>query len=57
MSTSYLLVLLGLAVLACAIGALFWALDDGKYDDSERSASDEENGDIPDLLAKGDTPP
>ena len=39
MSISYLLVLLGLAVLACAIWALFWAIDDGQYDDLERHGS------------------
>lgn len=39
MSISYLLVLLGLAVLGCAIWALFWAIDDGQYDDLERHGS------------------
>ena len=39
MSISYLLVLLGLAILACAIWALFWAIDDGQYDDLERHGS------------------
>ena len=55
MSISYLLVVLGLAVLAGAIWALFWAIDSGQYDDLERHGADAlENGDIPDLLAKGD---
>jgi cbb3-type cytochrome oxidase maturation protein len=35
MSISYLLVLLGLAVLGGAIWALFWAVDSGQYDDLE----------------------
>ncbi len=35
MSISYLLVLLGLAVLGGAIWALFWAIDSGQYDDLE----------------------
>ena len=35
MSISYLLVVLGLAVLAGAIWALFWAIDSGQYDDLE----------------------
>ena len=58
MSISYALVLLALGILACAIWALFWAIDDGQYDDLEQHASDalDENGDIPDLLAKGDAP-
>jgi cbb3-type cytochrome oxidase maturation protein len=34
-SISYLLVLLGLAVLGGAIWALFWAIDSGQYDDLE----------------------
>jgi cbb3-type cytochrome oxidase maturation protein len=48
MSISYLLVLLGLAVLGCAIWALFWAIDDGQYDDLERhgSAALEEDGGV-----------
>jgi cbb3-type cytochrome oxidase maturation protein len=61
MSISYALVLLALGILGCAIWALFWAIDDGQYDDLERHAStaleDDENRDIPDLLAKGDAPP
>jgi cbb3-type cytochrome oxidase maturation protein len=39
MSISYLLVLLGLGLLAGAIWALFWAIDDGQYDDLERHGS------------------
>lgn len=35
MSISYLLVLLALGLLAGAIWALFWAIDDGQYDDLE----------------------
>jgi cbb3-type cytochrome oxidase maturation protein len=35
MSISYLLVLLGLGLLGAAIWALFWAIDDGQYDDLE----------------------
>jgi len=35
-SISWLLVLLGLAVLAGAVWALFWAIDSGQYDDIER---------------------
>ena len=59
MSISYALVLLALGILGCAIWALFWAIDDGQYDDLERHASAalDENGDIPDFLAKGDGPP
>jgi len=58
MSISYLLVLLGLGLLGGAIWALFWAIDDGQYDDLEAHGSSilEENGDIPDLPAKGDGP-
>ena len=37
MSISYLLVVLGLGVFACAIWALFWAIDSGQYDDVERN--------------------
>jgi nitrogen fixation-related uncharacterized protein len=50
MSISYVLVLLGLGVFGCAVWAMFWAIEDGQYDAAE------ENGDIPDLLAKGDGP-
>jgi cbb3-type cytochrome oxidase maturation protein len=45
-SISYLLVLLGLAVLGGAIWALFWAIDSGQYDDLERhgrAALEEDN--------------
>ena len=50
MSISWLLVLLGLAVLAGAVWALFWAIDSGQYDDLERhgSAALEENADTSD---------
>jgi cbb3-type cytochrome oxidase maturation protein len=59
MSISYLLVLLALAALGGAIWALFWAIDSGQYDDVEQHALTplEENGDIPDLLAKRDRAP
>jgi cbb3-type cytochrome oxidase maturation protein len=58
MSISYALVLLALAIFGCAVWALFWAIDDGQYDDLEQHASMplDENGDIPDFLAKGDRP-
>ena len=39
MSISYALVLLALGILGCAIWALFWAIDDGQYDDLEQHAS------------------
>ena len=49
MSISYALVLLALGIFGCAIWALFWAIDDGQYDDLEQHASAPlENGDIPD---------
>jgi len=35
MSISYLLVLLALVLLSAAIWALFWAVDNGQYDDLE----------------------
>lgn len=35
MSISYVLVLLGLGVFGCAVWAMFWAIDDGQYDDLE----------------------
>ena len=35
MSISYLLVVLGLAAFGGAVWALFWAVDDGQYDDLE----------------------
>ena len=48
MSISYLLVLLGLALLGAAVWALFWAIDSGQYDDLERHGSDAlEDGDKP----------
>jgi len=50
MSISYLLVLLALVLLGAAIWALFWAIDDGQYDDLEsRGASilEDEPGDEP----------
>jgi cbb3-type cytochrome oxidase maturation protein len=61
MSISWLLVVLGLAVFAGAVWALFWAVDNGQYDDLEakgRIIFDDEpgNGDIPDFLANGDRP-
>jgi cbb3-type cytochrome oxidase maturation protein len=34
-SIAYLLTALGLGVLALAAWALFWAIDDGQYDDLE----------------------
>jgi cbb3-type cytochrome oxidase maturation protein len=39
MSISYVLVLLGLAVFGCAVWAMFWAIDDGQYDDVEKHGS------------------
>ena len=60
MSISYVLVLLALGLFGCAVWALFWAIDDGQYDELERHANialEDENGDIPVLLAKGDAPP
>jgi len=58
MSISWLLVLLGLAVLAGAVWALFWAVDDGQFDDLEQHASAplEENGDIHHFPGNGDRP-
>ena len=35
MSISYVLVLLALGLFGCAVWALFWAIDDGQYDDLE----------------------
>ena len=35
MSISYLLVVLGLAAFGGAVWALFWAVDNGQYDDLE----------------------
>ena len=60
MSISYVLVLLALGLFGCAVWAMFWAIDDGQYDDLEQHgniALEEENGDIPHFLAKGDAPP
>jgi cbb3-type cytochrome oxidase maturation protein len=50
MSIAYLLVVLGLGVLAVAVWALFWAIDSGQYDDVERyaAAALEESGTDPD---------
>jgi cbb3-type cytochrome oxidase maturation protein len=58
-SISYLLVVLGLAILGGAVWALFWAIDSGQYDDLEQhgSAALEENGDIPRFPGNGDGPP
>lgn len=50
MSISYALVLLALGIFGCAIWALFWAIDDGQYDDLEQHASialEEESEDAP----------
>jgi cbb3-type cytochrome oxidase maturation protein len=44
-SIAYLLVVLGLGVFGVAIWALFWAVDNGQYDDLElqgRAILDEE---------------
>ena len=60
MSISYVLVLLGLGVFGCAVWAMFWAIDDGQYDDLEAQGKtileeeDLKNGDIPDLPGKED---
>jgi cbb3-type cytochrome oxidase maturation protein len=35
-SIAYLLVALGLGVFVLAVWALFWAIDDGQYDDLEK---------------------
>ena len=35
MSIAYLLVVLGLGAFGAAVWALFWAVDDGQYDDLE----------------------
>lgn len=40
MSIAYLLVLIGLGVLALAVWVLFWAVDSGQFDDLEAHASD-----------------
>jgi cbb3-type cytochrome oxidase maturation protein len=50
MSISYVLVLLGLGVFGLAVWAMFWAIDDGQYDDVEQHAKialEEEKGDAP----------
>lgn len=39
MSIAYLLVVLGLGVLALAVWALFWAVDSGQYEDLERQGA------------------
>ena len=61
MSISYVLVLLGLGIFGCAVWAMFWAIDDGQYDDLEshgKSILEDEdaNGDIPELPVKRDVP-
>ena len=60
MSISYALVLLGLGVFGCAVWAMFWAIDDGQYDDLEaqgKSILEEEEltekGAAPDSQQKG----
>ena len=49
MSISYVLVLLALGLFGCAVWAMFWAIDDGQYDDLEQHADIalEEEGDAP----------
>jgi cbb3-type cytochrome oxidase maturation protein len=56
MSISYLLVLLALVLLGAAVWALFWAIDDGQYDDLEAHGASilEEEGESRD--EKGDGP-
>ncbi len=47
MSISYVLVLLALGLFGCAVWAMFWAIDDGQYDDLEQHADialEEEKG-------------
>lgn len=39
MSIAYLLVLIGLGVLALSVWALFWAVDSGQFDDLEKQGS------------------
>jgi cbb3-type cytochrome oxidase maturation protein len=47
MSISYLLVLLGLVLLGAAVWALFWAVDDGQFDDLEKhGAAPLEEGEV-----------
>ena len=59
MNISYALVLLALGIFGVAVWALFWAIDDGQYDDLEQHAGMalDENGDTPHFLANGDAPP
>jgi len=38
MSISYVLVLLALGLFGAAVWAMFWAIDDGQYDDMEKHA-------------------
>jgi len=49
MSISYVLVMLALGLFGCAVWAMFWAIDDGQYDDLEQHANIalEEEGDAP----------
>jgi cbb3-type cytochrome oxidase maturation protein len=47
MSIAYLLVALGLGVLALAAWAMFWAIDDGQYDDLEKHAAAALEDDLP----------
>ena len=39
MSIAYLLVLIGLGVLALSVWALFWAVDSGQFDDLEKQGA------------------
>jgi cbb3-type cytochrome oxidase maturation protein len=39
MSVTYLLVVLGLAVFGAAAWVLFWAIDDGQFEDLERQGT------------------
>jgi nitrogen fixation-related uncharacterized protein len=39
MSIAYLLAALGLGVFAAAVWALFWAIDNGQYDEVEKYGS------------------
>ena len=38
MSSAYLLIPLGLVLMAAAVAALFWAVDSGQYDELEGPA-------------------
>jgi cbb3-type cytochrome oxidase maturation protein len=40
MSIAYLLVAIGMGVLALAVWALFWAVDSGQFENLESHASD-----------------